>query len=233
MNHSDKNKRIWNNEYKNPVLVSEGSNPLKAVVEFVRFLKKKDVDVSAMSALDIGSGTGRNSIYLSEHFDTVCGVDISDEATRIAKNRAREVNSNAVFLCASVAPKLPYGDASFDVVIDTMVSHCLNTDDRMAYQSEIMRIIKPGGYWFVKTLGKTGDKNAKELISRFPGKDVDSYIMPEMGHQETVFTKETFLEQYAKNFELISYNEEAGYPSFNGRVYKRKFIEAILRKPLE
>jgi len=230
MNQSEKNKNIWDREYQKPILVSEGEKPLKAVVDFVRYLKKQKQDLANMTALDIGTGTGKNAIYLAENMKTVSGIDVSIQAIRIAKERARNAGLEVVFECGSVAQKLPYGDVSFDVVIDTMVTHCLSLDERRTYHDELLRILKPGGFWFIKTLGKTGDKNAKELINRFPGKDTDSYIMPEMGHQETVFTKETFLEQYSRGFDLISYEEEFGYPSFHGRVYKRKFIEAILRK---
>ena len=68
------------------------------------------------------------------------GVDVSLPMVR----RARAHRQSAVFVCADAA-NLPFGDASFDVVLAFLALHELPGQERNAAIREAHRVLRPGG----------------------------------------------------------------------------------------
>jgi hypothetical protein len=83
---------------------------------------------------------------------------------------------------------------------------------------------------FVRALCKDGDKNALTLLKTSPGKEHDTYILPDLALCERVFSRNDFVETYSKNFEILSLEKDVNYTSFGGRSYKRNFWLAYLKK---
>ena len=86
--------------------------------------------------LDVGCGTGANLEMLAQ-FGAAEGVDVSEDA--LAFCRARGLN--AVTLGA--AERLPYADASFDLV--TALDVVEHLDDDLGGLREMWRVLRPGG----------------------------------------------------------------------------------------
>ena len=97
-----------------------------------------------IGVLDIGCGNGALLNALSNRIATGVGVDESEPILERARKRNYE-NSNLKFekVCG---PKLPFADASFDVVISLMSFRYLDWDPLLA---EIKRVTKPGGKFLV------------------------------------------------------------------------------------
>lgn len=222
-------ENTWENEYRNPKLISLSDEPAKCVKDFVRFLRKdRNIELSNLNILDLGCGNGKNSFYISEQgFENkVYGIDISETAIKYAS----ELNSNGNFIKGDIGKKLPYQDSFFDIVLDITSSNSLTESEREIYLSEIKRVMKSNGYLLIRTLCKDGDQNAKNLIETFPGKERDTYVMPEINLTERVWSKEDLLNYYS-DFELLFLEKETHYTKFNGRSYKRNFwIGCFIRK---
>ncbi len=222
-------ENTWENEYRDPKLISLSNEPAKCVKDFVRFIRKdRNLELSNLNILDLGCGNGKNSFYISEHGlnNKVCGIDISETAIKYA----RELNNNGNFIKGSIGNKLPFDNESFDIVLDITSSNSLSETERQVYLNEIKRVIKPSGYLFIRTLCKDGDQNAKNLIETFPGKEKDTYIMPDINLTERVWSKEDLLNYYS-DFELLYLKKETHYTKFNNRSYKRNFwIGCFVRK---
>src|SRR2546426_2189370 len=78
---------LWDAEYSNPII--PGSNrrrPSHALMFFEELLNLKSV----RSALDVGCGNGRNSVYLASFGATVEAIDFSSVALNAAKSLATE-----------------------------------------------------------------------------------------------------------------------------------------------
>lgn len=223
---------VWEQEYRNPKLVTKDAKPQKAVLRYVKDLRRKQgVDFSRIHVLDLGCGTGRNSNYLAGLGATVTGIEISHTALELARTRAQEEKVEVTYVKQSMGEAFPLEDNSIDLIVDITSSNSLNEQERSLYLNECARVLKPGGHFFVRTLAKEGDKNAKELLKRFPGEEYDTYINKTLGLTERVFTREDFTALYSEYFEILSSQKTTSYTRFEGQSYKRNFwLFAMSRK---
>jgi len=221
----------WENEYKRPQLVTKDEAPQKDVLRFLKFLRRKEgVELSHLRVLDLGCGTGRNANCIAELGNIVIGYDISPTAISLATSRAKKMNVDATFQVFDMGTPYPLPDAWANLILDITASNSLTEIERANYLSEAHRVLKPGGYFFVKTLCKDGDKNAKALIKQHPGKEHDTYINQDMQLVERVFTRKDFVSLYSPYFTIISLEQKTSYTRFNGRSYKRNFWLAYMKK---
>lgn len=221
----------WEKEYRNPKLVTGKAEPQNDVKRYLKYLKKEEkVTFEGLHALDLGCGTGRNSNHLASLGAVVTGFEISSTALMVAKERAVEDSLKVDYQKQSIGEAYPLEDESFDLVLDITSSNSLNEKEREVYLAETHRIIRPGGYFFVRALCKDGDSNAKELLKNSRGYEYDTYINREMGLTERVFSKEDFIATYSKYFNITKLDKKTGYAHFNGRIYKRNYWLAYMKK---
>ena len=228
-------ENVWENEYKKPKLVTLSDEPAKCVKDFSRFLRRdQKVDLNNKKILDLGYGNGKNSFYIADQGlgNEIIGIDISETALNYARKISKEKNIRSVFYKQSIGVKFPFEDESFDIVLDITSSNSLTESERKVYLNETYRVLKSAGFLFVRALCKNGDKNAQTLLKTNPGKEKDTYIMPELGLTERVFSKEDFISFYSdsKKFELLYFKKETHYTKFNGKLYKRNFWVSAWRK---
>lgn len=99
-------------------------------------------------ALDVGCGTGVLTVALAERGFTVTGVDHSPGMMRLALDKAAAAGvADRVTLSQGDIRRLPYPDASFDVVTCQGVLHHL--DDLHGTLREMHRVLAPGGCLYV------------------------------------------------------------------------------------
>ncbi len=215
---------IWEKEYRNSKLLHFHPEPQKDTVRFFKWQKKKTkANLEGKHILDLGSGTGRNANYCADKGAIVTGIEISPTAVSIAKKEAKKLGVSVAYILGSFGDKFPITDNSVDIVLDITSSNSLNEEERKVYLSEINRVLKPGGFIFVKTLSKEGDNNAKRLLKLSPGKEKDTYLMKELGLVERVFTREDLVSTYSPYFDILSLDRKESYTHMNGRKYKRQF----------
>jgi SAM-dependent methyltransferase len=225
--------QAWENEYRDSKLVTKKPEPQKDVLRFFKYLKKEEkVELVGLNILDLGCGTGRNSNYLGELGNAVVGVDVSKTAIDIAKNRANEmqIGDKVSYIVGDIGASYPFTDNYFDLVLDITSSNSLNEKERDIYIKEVYRTLKKDGYFFVRALCKDGDKNAKNLLKLFPGKEYDSYIIKELGLTERVFSETDFKEFYGKYFKIKKLLKKTGYAKFQNQSYKRNYWLAYIQK---
>ncbi len=231
-------EQVWDREYKNSKLLTKDNKPQSDVVRFVKWLKKEpiwstwtsDVQVGGFKVLDLGSGAGRNSFYFAEMGASATGLEISKTAIDISEQNAKEAGLDIKYIKQSIGEKFPVEDSSIDILLDVTSSNSLTEAEREVYLSEANRVLKSGGYFFVKALCLEGDENAKFLLKNNFGGEKDTYIMPNLGVAERVWTREDFVKTYGKYFRIVSLEKKTSYSRMNGRVYKRNFWIAYLAK---
>jgi SAM-dependent methyltransferase len=221
----------WEKEYQNPKLITMDDKPQKSALAFFKFLKNgEEVKLEGLNILDLGSGTGRNANYLAELGNTVIGFEISPTALSIAKNRSADFGLKIDYRLQDIGSIYPLQDASQDIVLDITSSNALNETERDIYLTEVHRVLKPGGHLFVRTLCLDGDKNVKNLIKQYPGKEKDTYVNQYMKLIERVFSRDDFVSLYSKYFEIQKLEKTTSYTKFNGKSYRRNFWIGYLKK---
>lgn len=223
-------KAEWEKEYNERRLMTMGAEPQTDVLRFLRYLRKeKGFELGAAQVLDLGSGSGRNANYLAGLGAHVHGVELAGNALRVARQRAEEAGLHVEYRQGSIGEAWPEADASIDVLLDVTSTNSLNESERKIYLREASRVLRPGGYFFVRALCKDGDKNAKELIRTCPGTEADTYILKGVGVTERVFSEIDFRNVYSPFFVIERLEKRSGYQRFAGQSYKRNYWLAYLR----
>lgn len=224
-------EHVWDREYRNSKLLTKENKPQSDVVKFAKWLRKEEkFEIENSHVLDLGSGAGRNSFYFAELGAHVTGIEISKTAIQIAEENAKEAGLEIKYIKQNIGEKFPVEDGYVDVVLDVTSSNSLTEAEREVYLSETSRVLKNGGYFFVKALCKDGDENAKYLLKNNSGKEKDTYIMPGLGVTERVWSREDFVSTYGKYFKILSLEKKTSYSRMNNRSYKRNFWVCYLKK---
>ena len=96
--------------------------------------------------LDLGSGAGTDSLVAAQMVGTegrVTGVDMTPEMIATARASAEELGAGNVEFLEADAERLPFADASFDVVISNGVIDLI--PDKDAVFAGLSRVLRPGG----------------------------------------------------------------------------------------
>jgi len=224
-------QQTWETEYNRPQLLKLSDRPRNDLKDYLKFLRKSEkVVVKDLNILDLGSGNGKNSIYLAELGNQVAGLDISPTAVAMSQAAAKAKNIKIDFQVGNIGQAYNLPTAGYDLVIDVMSSNSLHESERDIYLSEVARVLKSGGYFFVRALCKDGDKHAKNLLTTSPGTEYDTYIIPDMHLVERVFSKEDFIKTYSQYFQIQKLLQKTNYVKFKGQSYKRNYWLVYMKK---
>lgn len=226
------NKKAWDQEYTQPQLITKDIKPQKDFFRFLGWMKKnKNMDLnSGIKVLDLGCGVGRNAYYMAEHYGAqVYAWDFSEKA--IQKGKKLFSHNNLILEKRDMTQTFPLPDSSVDLILDITASNALSESGRKKYLSEMNRVLRAGGYLYIRTLAKEGDKNAKALIKKFPGDEYDTYHHPDLKVRERVFSGPDFKKLYEKYFTVIRMLRKTGYQRFANQNYKRNYWNIYLKKP--
>lgn len=110
-----------------------------------RAFRKRLIELAGLepgeAVLDVGCGTGTLAIAAKRYVGTtgmVSGIDASPEMIDRAKRKARNSGVEVTFQTA-VVEALPFADASFDVVLSTLMLHHLPRPLREQCAREVRR----------------------------------------------------------------------------------------------
>lgn len=119
---------------------------LVAVIEGERAL-------SPARALDLGCGTGTNSLYLARHGWHVTGVDFAAPAVAQAQNKLRRAGTlagSARFFRGDVTDlaALPL-EGGYSLIFDLGCLHTIPREKRRAYAAGVTRLSAPGALYLL------------------------------------------------------------------------------------
>jgi SAM-dependent methyltransferase len=224
---------FWDHEYTHGGHLKLSTEAAEDLKKFMRWLSRQyegDWLSPETTVADFGCGNGRNLIYLSEMCGTQgVGFDISAAAIKQAAQAAGDLP--LTFTARSIAgtfPELP--DQSCDLVLDMMSSHFLSAAERATFKAELLRVLKPGGYLFMKTHLGDGDLHTKRLLAEAPAPEENTYIHPVMGVPEHVFFEADLIDWLEPDFTIDKIYRSHKHVS-RGKARKRRTITVYARKP--
>ncbi|MFT5849880.1 MAG: SAM-dependent methyltransferase [Patiriisocius sp.] len=232
---NNKNKRhgvaFWDQEYTNAEHLSmsvEAGSDLKKFTRWLERQSKRTYLNPTSSAIDMGCGNGRNLLYLAKDYG-MHGVGYDSSGAAIKEAKTISEGHNLRYEVRSMAGAITEPDNSQTFALDMMSSHFLKKDDRELLRDEMYRVLKPGGYLFMKTFLKDGDLHTRRLIEENPGDEEGSYIHPVIGVQEFAYGEQELVDFLQEKFIV-----HKSYPSHKhvtkGKARKRRTISIYAQK---
>ena len=223
---------FWDHEYAaGGGNLALSTDPGEDLEKFTRWLgRQKNIESLHQGArvLDVGCGNGRNLVFLAQEFRIKgTGFDSSTAAIKEAKELGAALPLS--FSVSSMAEPLLCADKSQDLVLDMMASHFLDEAGRTQLRNEIHRVLKPGGWLFLKTFLRDEDLHTERLLKDYPAKEANTYIHPVIGVPEHVYFESELLEFYEERFIVHKVYRSHQHRS-KGKARKRRTISVYLQK---
>lgn len=202
-------------DYQVEVLFAGGANAMRrqGLVPIRHFLREAR-GPGPVRLLDVACGTGTFLGFVRRNFPEVAvtGVDLS--AAYLAEARRRLRRYGRADLREGAAEKLPFADASFDLVTSVYLFHELPASIRARAVREFARVLRPGGRMIlVDTIQKGDHPPFDALLDAFPlthhepyfaayaRADLDALFAPAglvpVGHQRAHLSKVSLFEKPA------------------------------------
>lgn len=141
--------RSWNQSYASGELPWDTGVPEPVLVEFVTSGR-----IQPTQTLEIGAGTGTNSIWLSEHGFDVLGIDVAPLAAEQATAKLAKRDLRCRFLALDFLLASPPG-GPFQFVFDRGCFHVFDEpEERARFASRVAALLLPGGLW-LSLIGST------------------------------------------------------------------------------
>ncbi len=143
----------WNNFY-----CQEKKGMVYPNESLIRFFKGtympayKQQGYEGMKALDVGFGTGNNSIFLGSLGMDVYGVEVEEEICRQGMEQLESFGYKSDFRVGTNS-NLPFEDNFFDYIVSWDVIHYEGCEQKiMKAIEEYHRVLKPGGWLLLSTV---------------------------------------------------------------------------------
>lgn len=97
------------------------------------------------TVVELGCGTGKNTLWLAEKAKRVTAVDMSEEMQAIARQKVK--NGNVVFVQADVTKTWNFGAAKVDLITCSLILE--HVEDLDFVFREAFRQLRAGGHFYV------------------------------------------------------------------------------------
>lgn len=125
-------------------------------------LREQAADLAAIqpgdAVLDVGCGTGelaQRARARTGPTGIVCGIDPSADMIAVAREKSARMGLDIDYRVAAIEA-LPFADATFDVVLSSLMMHHLPEDLKAIGLGEVRRVLKPGGRLLILDLKRPG-----------------------------------------------------------------------------
>lgn len=139
----------WNESYAAGELPWDTGEPEPLLVEFVT-----SNGIRPTRTLEIGAGTGTNTIWLAEHGFDVLGVDVAPLAVERAIAKLGSRNLSCRFAALDFLATAP-AEGPFGFVFDRGCFHVFDEpEERAQFAAQVAGVLAPGGLW-LSLIGST------------------------------------------------------------------------------
>ena len=161
-------KSPWSDCYQNTI----SKEPNETVI----FAEKKFKDKTGKRALDIGSGTGCDSLYLLEQGFSVTALDQEDCALEILRIKTPKKFANKLTLVHAKIQNYTIADNSFDLINAAFSLPFCGKIDFLNVWEKIYKGLTPGGLFSGQLFGVNDDWSGIADMSFVTNEEVDDLI---------------------------------------------------------
>lgn len=131
--------RPWDASYQDGPAPWDTGRPQPAVVRVAA------AGGFAGAVLDVGCGTGENTLHIASSGLSVLGVDVAETALAMARTKAAERGIIGASFAVADALQLDQLGRGVDTVLDCGLFHTFDGDERAAYVAGLAAVTEPGG----------------------------------------------------------------------------------------
>ena len=169
--------------------------PNRNLVEFVRQSKRQR---GKASAVDLGCGEGRSSVFLAREGFDVLAIDLSPTIIRKGIERfgrRREVNYSVAELTS-----LPVRSGNFDLAVDITTLNNQKSRNRRKYVQEIRRALKENGCYYASVVS-TKDPSCRNKCPK------RHFILRKNGSYQQFYSTRILKKLFSPYFCVVSMKE--------------------------
>ena len=148
------------------------------------FIEALPLPNKSSPVLEVGCGQGYDSVAIATAGYSVCALDFSEVAIRIARrNIPADTELKLSYACRDVSRSLPYANAQFEGVFSYLSLHYFTTKVTREIFGEIARVTKPSGIFSVSV------KSTEDPLFG-QGEELDHNLFIRNGHIRHFFDTE-------------------------------------------
>jgi 2-polyprenyl-3-methyl-5-hydroxy-6-metoxy-1,4-benzoquinol methylase len=181
--------------------------PNREHVEFLTFAMERLGPLAGQQVLEVGCGTGSLSVYLAHQQAHVTGIDVSEEAVRVAQRRAAAngVAQTSRFR-AVPAEDLDDPDGTYDLIMGNQVLHHLELKDALPNLRRLLRVGGRGVFCEPVLLLPSWGRRIREssLVTGFLPRHVDTPTERSLSSEDIAFMGAVFPGMRKYPFQLFA-----------------------------
>ena len=152
----------------------------------------KQASLAGKKVLDVGCGGGILAEAMAGAGATVCGIDLSEKALKVAKLHLYESGRQVDYQLVSAEDYAAQHAGEFDVV--TCMEMLEHVPDPASVVAACSKLVRPGGWVFFSTL----NRNAKSYLFAVIGAEYVLKLLPRGTHDYAKFIKPAELARMAR-----------------------------------
>ncbi len=193
-----KNKKFWNNFYKNNLAVSR---PSDFAIFILKFLKKNNSKI-----IDIGCGNGRDIFFFKKNKIDFIGIDLSKNATQLIKKKLEnKQDKNKVFNNDFVRFDYKKNVRTKFSIYSRFTWHTINQKNEDIFLNKISNLPNLT-YLFIET------RSIKDDLCGVGKKIGKNEFVTD--HYRRFINKKDLIKKLQKNFKIIYLKESKGFSKF-------------------
>ncbi len=160
----------------------------------------KEIQNCKTPIIDLGCGSGNDTLYLIERGKEVVPCDYSQNAIQYIRNNFPEINRTE---CFDMTKGLPFEDNYTDIIICDLSLHYFTEEKTFEILEEIKRVLKSNGILLLRV-------NSVRDVNHGAGQGIEiepHLFETEDGRYKRFFDREDF-DKFFKNWEMLYLHEE-------------------------
>lgn len=154
------------------------------------------------NVLELGCGNGLLWMNNQESINETLSITLSDFSEGMLQSAKQNINNKNIKYQVIDIQDIPYENESFDIIISRhMLYHVPDIDKAL---TEVKRVLKPGGKFYVSTNGKEHMQKLGVLVADYD-KNID-FDLQKLANKFGIENGDTFLKKHFSNVFLEEFN---------------------------